>query len=395
MKSILILGGGNAGISLASRMKKEIPGAVISIVEPSEVHYYQPAWTLVGAGIYRAEDTVRSMSSVMPSGVKWIKKSAIDFDPENQEIILNDNTRESYDYLIAAVGLKVNWESIKGLQDALGVHNVCSIYDYKLASYTYDCIKNFKGGKAVFTQPHTPVKCGGASQKIMYLAADYFRKHGLGAKSKLEFWSGGTRVFGVEKYENTLKKVIERYGIQTYFKVKLTEVDGANKKATFEGFGHDKKEQVYEVHFDMLHVVPPQGPPDFIAQSSIADAQGWVSVDKHTLQHTKWPNIFALGDCAGIPVSRTGASIRKQVPVLIQNLKDVMAGKTPTAQYNGYASCPLITGYGKLVLAEFDYNLNPQETFPFDQSKERWSMFMLKKYILPWLYWNRILPGKM
>ena len=227
----------------------------------------------------------------------------------------------------------------------------------------------------------------------MYLAADYFRKNKI--KSQVEFWSGGTRVFGVEKYENTLKQVIARYGIKTQFFVKLTEIDGPAKIAKFVGIGESNKDQVYEVAFDMIHVTPPQSAPDFVKNSPLANAAGWLDVDKHTLQHNTYKNIFGCGDVANLPASRTGAAIRKQAPVLVSNLIALMQSTEMKASYHGYSSCPIITGYDKLVLAEFDYDNKPVETFPFDQSKERWSMYQMKKYLLPYLYWNQILPGKM
>jgi sulfide:quinone oxidoreductase len=227
----------------------------------------------------------------------------------------------------------------------------------------------------------------------MYLAADYFQRNKT--NTQVEFWSGGTRVFGVEKYEKTLKKVIARYGINTQFFVKLDEVDGPNKKAKFVGIGEANKDKEYWVEFDMLHVTPPQSAPDFVKNSPLANAAGWLDVDKHTLQHTKYPNIFGAGDAASLPASRTGAAIRKQAPVLVDNLIAAMQGKLLTTKYHGYSSCPIITGYDKLVLAEFDYDNQPVETFPFDQSKERWSMYQMKKFLLPYLYWNQILPGKM
>ena len=165
--------------------------------------------------------------------------------------------------------------------------------------------------------------------------------------------------------------------------------------ATFVGLGADNKDEVVQVPFDMIHVTPPQSAPDFVSRSPLANAAGWVEVDQYTLQHPRFANVFTLGDGAGLPTSKTGAAIRKQAPVLVANLLSVMAGKSPVSKYNGYSSCPIVTGYGKLVMAEFDYTNTPTETFPFDQSKERWSMFALKRYLLPWLYWNQILPGRM
>jgi sulfide:quinone oxidoreductase len=390
---ILIVGGGNAGISIAAQLLRKDASLDIAIIDGAQKHYYQPAWTLVGGGEFDIHDTERSESSVIPVGATWIQQMVDSFKPEENKITLSDGKDISYDYLIAVPGIQLNWSEIKGLPETLGKNGVCSNYSFQTAPYTWECIQNTKGGKALFTNPHTPIKCGGAPQKIMYLAADYFRKNKI--KTQVEFWSGGTRVFGVEKYENTLKDVIARYGINTHFFVRLAEIDGPNKKAKFVGIGESNKDQEYWVEFDMLHVTPPQSAPDFIRNSPLANTAGWLDVEKHTLQHQVYKNIFGCGDVANLPASRTGAAIRKQAPVLVSNLLSVMKGKTMTASYDGYSSCPIITGYNKLVLAEFDYNNQPVETFPFDQSKERWSMYQMKKYLLPYLYWNQILPGKM
>jgi sulfide:quinone oxidoreductase len=391
--AILIVGGGNAGISIASQLLRKDASLDIAIVDGAKKHYYQPAWTLVGGGEFDIQDTEREEASVIPAGAAWVQQMVSGFKPDENKITLADGTDLSYDYLIAAPGIQLNWADIKGLPETLGKNGVCSNYSFKTAPYTWECIQQTKKGKAIFTTPHTPIKCGGAPQKIMYLAADYFRKNKI--KTQVEFWSGGTRVFGVEKYEHTLKKVIARYGINTQFFVKLDEVDGPNKKAKFVGIGEANKDKEYWVEFDMLHVTPPQSAPDFVKNSPLANAAGWLDVDKHTLQHTKYPNIFGAGDAASLPASRTGAAIRKQAPVLVDNLIAAMQGKLLTTKYHGYSSCPIITGYDKLVLAEFDYDNQPVETFPFDQSKERWSMYQMKKFLLPYLYWNQILPGKM
>lgn len=391
---IIIIGGGNAGISVASRLLAQNNLLDIAIIEPSDKHYYQPAWTLVGSGVFDIRKTMRNEADVMPENAKWIKGKVCGFEPEHNAITLEDGTQLHYDFLIVAAGIQLNWHEVKGLKETLGKNNVCSNYSYDYAPYTFECIKNFKGGKALFHNPHTPIKCGGAPHKIMYMAADYFRRHGVLDKADIQYWSGGTRLFGVPKYEKTLLKVCESAHIDLHFMVKLVEVDGPNRKAKFLGIGEHNKDQSYEVAFDMLHVTPPQSAPDFIRNSPLANSTGWVDVDKYSLQHVRYANIFSLGDAAGLPTSKTGAAIRKQAPVLVENLLAVMNEQPATAQYNGYTSCPLLTGYGKLVLAEFDYENKPMETFPFDQSKERWSMYILKRHILPWLYWARILPGK-
>ena len=392
---ILIVGGGNAGISTASQLLRKNRDLDIAIIEPSDKHYYQPAWTLVGAGVFNMKKTIHNERDVIPEGVKWIREKVVSFQPDDNTVTLGNQEKLGYQYLIVAPGIQLNWDAIKGLKETLGQNGVCSNYSMPHVPYTWECLKNFKGGKALFTNPNTPVKCGGAPHKIMWLAADYFKKRGVFGKTEIQYWSGGTRLFGVEKYEKTLKKVAERDKVQMHFYTKLAEIDGPRKRARFVGFGEQNKDQEYWVDFDMIHVTPPQSAPDFVRNSPLANEAGWVNVDKYTLQHVKYPNVFSLGDASSLPTSRTGAAIRKQAPVLVKNLLAVMNGRKPEAQYNGYTSCPVVTGYGKLVLCEFDYNNKPTETFPFDQSKERWSMYQLKRRVLPWLYWHKILPGKM
>lgn len=391
---IIVIGGGNAGLSLVAHLLIQNSKLSIAIVEPSDKHYYQPAWTLVGGGAFDIAKTERNEADFIPKGSTWIKDKCVSFEPESNQITIGSGDKLTYDYLVVCPGIQLDWDKIKGLSDALGKDGVCSNYSFKTAPYTFECIKNFKGGNAIFHNPHTPVKCGGAPHKIMYLAADYFRKHGMLDKANIQYWSGGTRLFAVEKYENTLKKVVERGNIKLNFFQRLEEIDAANKRARFVGFGENNKDTETWVDYDMIHVTPPQSAPDFIKNSPLANAAGWVDVDKHSLQHVRYPNIFALGDASGLPTSKTGAAIRKQTPAVSANLLALMAGKPMPISYSGYTSCPLVTGYGKLVLAEFDYNNQPMETFPIDQSQERWSMYQLKKQVLPRLYWNFILKGK-
>jgi len=391
---IVIVGGGNAGISVAAQLLLKDKGLDIAIIDPSDKHYYQPGWTLVGAGVFNIQKTVKNESEVIPKGVRWIKRKAIGFDPEHNKVLLEGDKVVRYEYLVVAPGIQLNWDAVKGLKETLGKNGVCSNYSYQTAPYTFECIRNFKGGKAIFHNPHTPVKCGGAPHKIMYLATDYFRKHGLLDKTDIQYWSGGSRLFGVDKYEKTLLKVVERGHIKLHFFVRLEEIDGPNHKAKFVGFGEENKDKVYWVDFDMIHVTPPQSAPDFVRNSSLANSAGWVDVDKNTLQHLHYPNVFSLGDVSSLPTGKTGAAVRKQAPVVVANLLALIKHQKLNPSYTGYTSCPVVTAYGKLVLAEFYYNHQPVETFPFDQSKERWSMYQLKKRILPWMYWNKILKGK-
>ena len=390
---ILIIGGGNAGLSTASKLLLKNRNLDIAIIEPSDKHYYQPAWTLVGGGTYDIADTVRDEADFIPKGSTWIKDSVASFQPEQNTVTTAGGQVIGYQYLIVCPGIQLNWNQIEGLAETLGKNGVCSNYSFQLAPYTFECLENLHSGTAIFTAPGTAVKCGGAPQKIMYLAGDYLRRHGLTDQVNVEFCTAGGVIFGIEKYAKTLRKVAERYRIGLHFKHDLIRVDGDKKQATFKVTAPDGAVSEVTKAFDMLHVTPPQSAPDFVRNSPLANENGWVDVDKFTLQHKKYPNVFSLGDASGMPNSKTGAAVRKQAPVLVDNLLAIIAGKTPEAKYNGYSSCPIVTAYGKLMLAEFDYDNKPTETFPFDQSKERRSMWVLKRYILPWLYWHRILQG--
>ncbi|MEZ4661406.1 MAG: FAD/NAD(P)-binding oxidoreductase [Caldilineaceae bacterium] len=390
---VLIVGGGTGGITVAAQLRHKANPPEMAIIEPSTKHYYQPIWTLVGGGVVPKEVSERDEADYIPAGVDWIPDAVESFDPDNNQVTTRGGRTIGYDYLVVAAGIQIDWGKIPGLQEAVGKPGtgVCSNYDYDTVESTWENIRNFKGGTAIFTMPGTPIKCGGAPQKILYLAEDYFRQHGVRDKSTVIFASAGERIFGVEKYRKTLEGVVARKGIETRFKHDLIALHPEKKEAVFKKVG---TEETVTLHYDMIHVTPPMSAPDFIKHSPLANADGWVDVDKFTLRHVRYPNVFALGDASSLPTSKTGAAIRKEAPVLVKNLMAVRKGAAPAAQYHGYTSCPVVTGYGSLVLAEFDYDGNPDETFPFDQARERRSMYLMKKYALPAMYWHGMLRGR-
>ena len=390
---IVIVGGGAAGITVASQLLVADKNLDIAIIEPHDKHYYQPAWTLVGGGVYKAEDTQKDEKEVIPEGVTWIKDYCQDLDPDNNKVITKEGTQIKYNYLVMCPGIQIDWHLIKGLKEALGKDGVCSNYAYQQAPKTWDTIKNFTGGTAIFTYPNTPIKCAGAPQKIMYLADDTFRKTGVRSKSKILFCTAGGSIFGVPAYVEPLMQVVKRKDIELKIKHNLKEIKGSTKEAVFEVTTDEGVEEV-AIAYDMIHVTPPMSAPDFIKNSKLAGSNGWVDVDKYTLQHKVYPNVFSLGDASSLPTSKTAAAIREEAPVLVENLLLKMASKSLEQQYDGYACCPLITGYGKVIFAEFDYDKNPSPSFPLDPTKERYIMWLLKKYGLPFLYWNRMLKGQ-
>jgi sulfide:quinone oxidoreductase len=389
--SILIVGGGSAGLSVAARLRNQPNPPQVTLIEPSEYHYYQPLWTLVGAGVLDKQATRRQESDYIPDGVQWLKTRAQAFEPEQNCVITEDGVRHTYEQLVVAVGIALDWDKIEGLAGNLGQDGICSNYSYETVDSTWQALKNFKGGNALFTFPATPIKCAGAPQKIMYLADDVLRKAGVRDRSRVIYAAAGPGIFGVQKYARSLAKVVARRGIETLFRHNLIAVDAKNKRATFKQLDSG---ELQSLPYDLLHITPPQSAPGVVKKSALANADGWVEVHKHSLQHVRFPNVFALGDASSLPTSRTGAAVRKQAPVLVENLLALRAGKPLLAHYDGYASCPLVTGFGKLILAEFDYDGKPQESFPFDQSQERYSMYMLKLHALPELYWNGMLRGR-
>lgn len=389
---VAIVGGGTAGITVAAQLAKKIPPNEIAIIDPAEFHYYQPYWTLAGCGIVRKEDSVRKEQDVIPRGVNFIHEAVESFNLNEKQLNTANDHQITFNYLVVAPGLKLYWENVKGLKEAMGHEGVGSNYAYEFVDNTWDAIKNFKGGTAIFTHPNTPIKCGGAPQKIMYLAEEFFKESGIRDKTEVIFNSANAEIFHVPKYREVLETVISNKKIKTNFRTNLIEINHNTKKAVFENLDTGDTQTFT---YDMIHVTPPMGPHPFIKDSELVDEDGWVNVNPYTLQHKRFPFIFGLGDSANLPTSKSGAAIRKQAPTVVKNLLSFMKGEELKEKYDGYTSCPIVTGKGKLILAEFDYNKQPKETFPFNQAKERYSMYFLKKELLPKFYWHGMLKGRM
>ena len=389
---VVVIGGGAAGIATAASLLKRRSNLDIAIVDPSGSHAYQPGWTMVGGGIFDVATTIRPMESVIPKGATWIQQAASSFQPDNNQVTLADGSTLTYEALVVAPGIRLAWEKIEGLAETLGKNGVTSNYRPDLAPYTWQMVQKVKSGRAIFTQPPMPIKCAGAPQKSMYLACDHWRRAGVLDAIDVEFRNAGAVLFGVADYVPALMEYVEKYGIDLELESNLVAVDGSARKAVFQTrLGEETCD------FDMLHVVPPQVAPQFLADSPLAAASGFTDVDQHTLQHVRYPNVFGLGDGGSMPNAKTAAAARKQAPVVAVNLLRALEGKGPTAGYDGYGSCPLTVERGKIVLAEFGYGGKLAPSFPtwlVDGTRPARLSWMLKADLLPWIYWNGMLKGR-
>ncbi len=390
---VIIVGGGTAGISVAARLRRA-KVSDIAVIEPSSEHWYQPLWTLVGGGEAPLEAARRPEASVMPRGVRWIRDRVTAIDPSTRTLSTSDGTTLAYEYLVLAPGLRLNWGGVKGLVETIGHNGVASNYAPEYAPKTWEFITSARQGTAIFTMPPGPVKCAGAPQKIAYLAADWWRKQGVLDRMRIILVQPEQAIFRQPQWAQILEGVAARYGIEVRRESELVAVDGSRREATLLDRKTGDKETV---PFDVMHVTPPQSAPDWVASSALADPAspfGYVKVDKHTLQSPDFPEVFALGDVANLPTSKTGAAIRKQAPTVAENLLAAMRGEVGKKRYDGYTSCPLVTARHHLLLAEFDYDLKPQPTIPLiNTMKERADMWAVKRYGLPVLYWRFMLRG--
>jgi sulfide:quinone oxidoreductase len=390
---IVIVGGGSAGVTVAARLRRK-GQTDVSIIDPAATHYYQPLWTLVGGGCAPVESSARPQASVMPKGVTWIRQTAVGVDVDTKEVALDDGSHIAYDYLVVCPGIQLDWDKITGLGQTLGREGVSSNYLYELAPAMWKFIRETRSGTAVFTMPSGPIKCAGAPQKIAYLAADYWREQGVLHKMDIHLVLATPAMFAVKEFSDILEGVARRYGIHVHLQSEATSVNPDKREVTIADRAGNTETSL---GYDVMHVVPPQSAPDWVKKSVLADPTnpgGYVEIDKHTMQHTRFPEVFALGDAGSSPNSKTGAAIRKQAPVAVVNMLDVMAGKAPSARYEGYSSCPLTTSRHTMLLAEFDYSMTPKPSIPkINTLKERRDMWYLKRYGLPALYWQLMLRG--
>lgn len=323
---VLIVGGGTAGITVAARLLRK-HYTDVAIIEPSDKHYYQPLWTLVGGGQATAAETERAEAAVMPRGATWIKNAVTAVDPDANTVTCADGTTYGYDVLVVAPGIQLDWHRIEGLTETLGKDGVSSNYRFDLAPRTWEFIRNTRSGTAVFTMPSGPIKCAGAPQKIAYLACDHWRREGVLDNIDVHLVVPTPRIFGIPAIADNLDKVIADYGITLHTGSEVRSIDSGARKVTMTSVADGIETTL---PYDVMHAVPHQSAPDWIKASPLStshvggDANGYVDIDKHTMQHVRYPNVFALGDAGSSPNSKTGAAIRKQAPAVVENIDAVL-----------------------------------------------------------------------
>ena len=421
---VLIIGGGAAGCSMAARLARRIKNPDITIVDPSDRQFYQPGFTFIAAGIFRPDEVWIPQNDCIPQGVKWKKDTIVALDPVRREARTSKGEKIAYDYLVLCPGLQLDWDQVEGIsQETLGQGNAHSIYDFEGAQKYWKAMQEFtdKGGRGIFTDTYTKHKCGGAPKKICMLTEHMARKKGTRKNIQIDYFCSEKALYDVPYYTPRLLQLYDKRDINLEVRCKVKGIDTQSKRVYLEryetktvkewdeesGQEVEKEKEIltpFVEEYDLLSFVPPQSAPDFVKQSGLSWTEGklatggWVMVDKETLVHTKFPNIISLGDCAGIPTSKTSSAIRKQLPVAEANLLEIMQGKEPTHHYNGYACCPIVTDYGHVLLCEFDYEKKPDITFPFsiqDMSKERRTAWWLKRYFLKPMYFDAMLKGLM
>jgi len=437
---IVIVGGGAGGIMMAARMRSSASNAKITVIAPNEVHLYQPGQVFMAAGLYTLDDIKGDNNALMPSGVNWIKDKVVSYDPDNNSVKISKGETIKYDYLIVAAGISYQYEDIEGLtEDMIGKYGISSVYLNNPEAGTsvggvetskwFDNMRDAatKATKenpitVLCTQPNTPIKCGGAPQKIMYLSNDNLRGNGpkggsdVHMNAKYYFTKAGTGLFGIKQYNKTLMDEVEpMYGnIENKWKHNLVKIDGPKQIATYEvtktikgEYDEDleeyemiDKKSLVDIKYDFIHIVPPMTASNEFKTSKLAwqkgSGKGWMELDKDTMQHRKYKNVFGIGDIAGIPKGKTGGTARHQAAVVQENLISVMNGEKPTYKFDGYTVCPLKTEYGKILMAEFNYGKEPAPSFPImDPSVPRSVWWIFDLYMLKTMYWQLMMRGLM
>ena len=392
---VVIIGGGNAGISLAGRLRR-YGVRDVAVVEPSDRHLYQPFFSHIAGGTAPAAMAVRPQSEVIPRGVSWLHDAAVGIELESNEVVLASGAHVSYGHVVVCPGIQRDWHAVPGLAEAMDSPHGASNYDFELAAKAWPLLSGLRRGTAVFTMPSGPITCGGAAQKPMYLACDYWRKQGVLDDIRVVMVVPTATVYGMALVDEELNRKIAEYSIELRCSSELIEVDAVERTVLLREKLTGSSERL---SYDVLHAVPPQSAPDWLKSTGLpapGDSGGFVEVDPETLRHVRYENVWSLGDAAATRNSKSGAALRQQTLVLAKNLKAALKGKSAKARYNHYSACPFTVSRSTVVFSEFDDQYRPMPSVPrwVNLARERRSTWILERFILPRVYWKLILKGR-
>jgi sulfide:quinone oxidoreductase len=410
---VLVIGGGNAGLSVAGRLRR-LGVSDVAVIEPRDAHLYQPMFSHVAGGTARASQATRPQGSVTPKGVTWIQERVTGIDPVAKTVALASGRDVGYGQLIVCPGIQKDWDAVPGLVAAMESPVGISNYEYRYARKASAVLRDVRSGTVVFTQPSGPGTCSGASQKPMYLACDHWRAIGVLDDIRVVLVIPTPTMFGMPLIDAELERKVAEYGIEVRYGRELVEVDAAARTIVIAGDDRDRPllgpDRTAEadgtagirretLSYDVLHAVPPQSAPDWLASTGLAapgDPGGFVEVDPLTLRHPRFPDVWALGDAAATTNSKSGGALRQQTTTVAKNLVAAREGKPLPQTYDGYSVCPFVVSRSTVVFAEFDDRYRPKPTIPGWKglAKERRITFLADRYVLPWVYWNLILQGR-
>ena len=386
---IVIAGAGAAGLALASQLAAKLDGAKIILIDARKEHFYQPGFTLVASGIKKAPYVLSTTREYLPAGVDLVEERVVEFDPEGNKVVTESGTSHAYDFLFVATGLKLDYDAIPGMDtEQIGNNGLGSIYHSPAkAEATWQALSKFAdtGGVGVFLRPPTEMKCAGAPLKYTFITDDHLRRRGNRGKAELIYNAHNKALFSVPIVHEKVRMLYSERGIKVNYERVLESIDLGKKLAVFK-----TPVGPVEVQYDFINVIPPMRAPDSVRNSPLPwqeggwASDGWVEVDRHSLRHKRFDNVFAVGDVAGVPKGKTAASVKWQVPVAVDHLLATIEGRESSAHYDGYTSCPLITRLGQAMLIEFDYKDNLTPSFPgvIAPLEELWISWVMKTMAL-------------
>lgn len=386
---VLIIGGGNGGVSAAAHLLRK-GCRDVALVDPAEQHVYQPLQHYVGTGIARDDELARPQASLVPEGVAWHRTAAVRIDPASRTVECADGSRVRGADIIVAPGMRVDWSRLPGAAAALESGAAVSTFAVDLLPRTRARLAAFEGGRALFHVHAQPASGLETAFKPLFIACDRWRSTGVLERSSVVLVHEGARVHRVDAIERELRKHLDRYGVDVRLDTRIVGVDGPSVE--LEGPAGRAVE-----HADLIHLHAPYAAPAVIADSGLDGpaSGGFTDVDPETLRHRVHPRVWGIGDGADLGDARTGGGLRQQVQTVVANIRRARAG-LPLERYDGYTVAPVATARRSLSFGEYDRALRVRRSLPVpDEIRSSPLWHALDRYALPQIYWHRILRGRL